>query len=71
MISQRHLGKLCPYAKDCPVYQGDLKIKKISSFLIKNVFCNRGYKGWKNCERFKLADEGQEIPATATPYKQR
>ncbi len=71
MINQRHLGKLCPYAKDCPVYQEELKIEKVSSFLIKNVFCNRGYKGWKNCERFKLAEEGQEIPETATPYKQR
>ncbi|WP_430972845.1 hypothetical protein [Sunxiuqinia rutila] len=69
MINQRHLGKLCPYSKDCPVYQEELKIERVSSFLIKNVFCNRGYKGWKNCERFKLADEGLAIPTTATPYK--
>jgi hypothetical protein len=70
MIEQR-LGKRCPYAKECPVYQEKLLIDRISPFLIKNVFCNRGYKGWKNCERFKLADEGSEVPPTATPYKQQ
>lgn len=71
MINQRYLGKLCPYSKDCPVYQEEMQIKGISTFLIKNVFCNRGHKGWKNCERFKLYDDGQEVPATATPYKQK
>lgn len=70
MINQRHLGKLCPYSSECPVYQEKLIIEGVSSFLLKNVFCNRGQKGWKNCERFKLADAGQEVPATATPYKQ-
>lgn len=63
-----YLGKICHQAKKCPVYQGKLKVDDISTFLLKNVFCNRGYNGWKNCERFKLADEGLEIPATATPY---
>lgn len=69
MTEQQYLGKLCPYAKDCPVYQGGLIIERISTSLIKNVFCNRGYKGWKNCERYKLAEEGSEVPLTATPYK--
>lgn len=69
MNELRHLGKLCPYARECPVYQEELRIGKISPFLIKNVFCNRGIKGWKNCERFKLAENGQAIPATATPYQ--
>ena len=71
MINQRYLGKLCPYAKECPVYQEELLIKRTSPFLIKNVFCNRGHKGWKNCERFNLAEDGQEVPTTATPYKQK
>ncbi|WP_321290205.1 hypothetical protein [uncultured Sunxiuqinia sp.] len=71
MVSQRHLGHLCPYAKECPVYQEELIVKDVIPFLIKNVFCNRGQKGWKNCERFKLAEAGQEIPKTATPYKQK
>lgn len=70
MTDQQYLGKLCPYSKTCPVYQEHLVIERISPFLIKNVFCNRGYKGWKNCERFKLEETGAEVPPTATPYKQ-
>ncbi|MGQ8336573.1 hypothetical protein ACUNWD_08490 [Sunxiuqinia sp. A32] len=69
MPVERYLGRLCPYASDCPVYQGTLKIKGINFFIIKNVFCNRNYKGWKNCKRFELADNNREIPVTATPYK--
>jgi hypothetical protein len=69
MIEQRYFGKLCPFYKSCPTYQGKIKLERISTLLIRNVFCNRGYMGWKNCERFKIANEGMEIPETATPYK--
>lgn len=70
-MEQQYLGKLCPYSKTCPVYRGTLVVDRISPFLIKNVFCNRGQKGWYNCERFKMKEEGMEIPSTATPYRQR
>ena len=69
MLEQQNLGKVCPHSGTCPVYQGELIIERISPFLIKNVFCNRGYKGWNNCERFKLTIAGHEDAATATPYK--
>ncbi|HZL10254.1 MAG TPA: hypothetical protein VFC65_09665 [Prolixibacteraceae bacterium] len=68
MSEQRDYGKICQFNKTCPVYQGNLVIEEISNTLIKNVFCNRGFKGWKNCERYKLAEEGGEIPENATPY---
>ncbi len=68
MNDQKYRGNLCQLAKKCPVFQGELIIERISPFLLKNVFCNRGYNGWKNCERFKMAEDGLEIPATATPY---
>lgn len=71
MNELRYLGKRCPYAGECPVYHEELTIEKISPFLIKNVFCNRGMKGWKNCERFNVAETGETIPATATPYKKQ
>ena len=69
MTMQQYLGRLCPFAKSCPVYQEKLIIEHMSSYLIKNVFCNRGHKGWKNCMRFKLAAEGADIPPAATPYE--
>lgn len=63
-----NVGRLCPFAKECPVYHGHIQIKNISLHLIKNVFCNRGEKGWTNCNRYRIAITGENIPATATPY---
>jgi len=71
MIKQQYLGKLCPYSKTCPVYCETFIVDQVSPFLIKNVFCNRGPKGWNNCERFKIKEQGVEVPPTATPYKKQ
>lgn len=68
MRDQKYFGHLCQLAKNCPVYQETLIVDRISLPLLKNVFCNRGYNGWKNCERFKLFDQGLEIPEKACPY---
>lgn len=68
MIEQQYLGKLCPFAKDCPVYLGELLVEKVSTMLVRNVFCNRGLMGWKNCKRYLIAKAGLEIPENATPY---
>lgn len=71
MAGIQYLGKRCPHATTCPVFQGKLAIKRVPLMLIKNVFCNRGIKGWKNCKRFQLAEAGDEIPLTATPYSKQ
>jgi len=63
-----HLGKLCKYAADCPVYKGQINGLKTPSYLIRNVFCNRGIKGWKNCTRFRLLEENKEVTNSTTPY---
>jgi hypothetical protein len=63
-----HLGKLCKYAGECTVYQNkNNKIRK-PVFLIRNVFCNRGPKGWYNCKRFLAYEEGKEVDDDMTPY---
>ncbi len=45
------LGNTCKYAKDCTIYQGSEYKEELPHFLFKNVFCMRGYKGWKNCKK--------------------
>ena len=69
MRDQKYFGYLCQHSKSCPVYQETLIVEEISLSLLKNVFCKRGYNGWKNCERFKLTETGVEAPESATPYK--
>ncbi|MGE4586635.1 MAG: hypothetical protein AB7D05_04765 [Mangrovibacterium sp.] len=70
MRALRNLGRLCPLSKTCPVYRGKVKVENTSLLLVRNVFCNRGEKGWNNCKRYQLAHAGKNIPETATPYNQ-
>jgi len=62
-----HLGKLCKYAKECTVYQDENKEIEKPIFLVRNVFCNRGKKGWYNCQRFLAYEEGKEVPDSMKP----
>ncbi len=71
MAGIQYLGKRCPFSSNCPVFHGTLIVEKAPLMLIKNVFCNRGIKGWKNCVRFQLAETEDEVPSTATPYKKQ
>jgi len=44
---------ICPYIKECPVFQGKVATNNGTPLTIyKNVFCNRGLKGWNNCEQY-------------------
>lgn len=62
-----YLGKLCRFAGECSVYQQEnIKINK-PVFLIRNVFCNRGAKGWNNCRRFLMYQEGKPVDKLMVP----
>lgn len=63
-----NLGRRCKYARECPVYQNEIKISGKPIYLVRNVFCNRGYKGWENCERYLALEKGQMIEKNMTPY---
>ena len=63
-----NLGKLCKYAKGCSVYQNTNSEQKKPVFLVRNVFCNRGSKGWYNCLRFLKYEEGIGVREEMTPY---
>lgn len=43
---------LCKYNKICTVYQGAENVHETALAIHKNVFCNRGFKGWNNCEQY-------------------
>jgi len=45
-------NNICKYYKECLVYQGEVSTNGIPLTIYKNVFCNRGYKGWRNYEKY-------------------
>ncbi len=61
--------RVCKYASDCPVYRNKIPDLGKPLFLIRNVFCNRGIKGWSNCIRFKALESGKQVSEETTPYK--
>jgi hypothetical protein len=65
-----NLGMRCGYAEECPVYRGETEVKDISLHLLRNVFCNRGNKGWKNCSRYSLLEKGAEVGKEIHPYSE-
>jgi len=42
----------CKYIKTCPVYQGKEETNGTPLTIYKNVFCNRGLRGWGNCKHY-------------------
>ncbi len=45
---------LCSHHKICEVYQGQTISDDYKLTIHKNVFCHRGYKGWRNCNRYLI-----------------
>lgn len=66
-----NLGTQCRFSDDCPVYKGETKVNDMPLHLLRNVFCHRGYKGWKNCTRFNLLEQDAEVDETVTPYSNK
>lgn len=62
-----HLGKLCKYAGDCPIYNDENERIDKPVFLVRNVFCNRGHKGWVNCKRHEMLEKGESVPPEIVP----
>ncbi len=54
-----NLGNRCQFAGECSVFNGEEKISETPLPIFRNVFCNRGMRGWKNCVRFNELDHSQ------------
>ena len=63
------IERVCKYASECPVYQDQITNLGKPVFLVRNVFCNRGSKGWSNCVRLRTLEAGQPVNEETTPYK--
>ena len=52
-MQENNYGKRCGFAGKCPVFKGEKASPNgIPLYLYRNVFCNRGPKGWNNCEHY-------------------
>jgi len=51
-MKENNLGQKCEYTDDCTVFNSKEETNGTPVYIYRNVFCNRGYKGWKNCEQY-------------------
>ncbi len=58
-MPERKLGKRCRFASECPVYKGEIRVDSMPKYLYRNVFCERGERGWKNCEHYVKYSESE------------
>jgi hypothetical protein len=49
----RNLGKRCKYADNCSLFKGIRIPENMTKSVWRNVFCNRGEKGWANCTEYE------------------
>ncbi len=45
---------ICIHKNECPIYQGNTISDNGKLTIYKNVFCNRGYRGWRNCKEYLI-----------------
>jgi hypothetical protein len=48
------MAEICKYAEKCIVFKKGIPESDQPKYLIHNVFCKRGFKGWEACKRFEM-----------------
>ena len=62
MLRQEGEARLCPYAKECPVFERVGEEEIIDAF--ETQYCRAGYQA---CERFRLKDKGNVVSSSLLP----
>jgi len=60
-------NRKCKYAEKCIVYTDSEKVTGNPEFLVHNVFCNRGFKGWNACKRYQIYELDIDPPKDLLP----
>ena len=64
-------NRKCKYAGVCPVFNGKLNEKDKPTFMYRNIFCERGNKGWNACKRYQVAQYNIDLPENLFPGDSR
>ena len=61
------MGDICKYAEKCIIFKKGIPDNDHPKYLIHNVFCKRGYKGWNACKRYQMFEMNIEPFDTIRP----
>ena len=57
----------CANYEKCPVFNGILEGKEITSKSYKQKYCNAGTAGWNSCKRYQVKEKTGQCPPNLLP----
>jgi hypothetical protein len=57
----------CANYTACPVFNGILEGKEITSKSYRSRYCNAGKEGWESCKRYQVKQASGKCPPTLLP----
>ncbi len=64
-------SQICPYTKNCPLFNGKLFTSHAANEIYLSVYCNNGISGRLDCKRFLLMQAGFTPPQNLMPGDSR
>lgn len=58
---------ICKNYEKCPIYNGILKDKVMTSGFYKRQYCEAGESGWNACKRYQVKEATGKCPAELLP----
>ena len=61
------MDNICANFEKCPIYNGILKDKVMTSANYKKQFCEAGETGWTACKRYQVKEKTGKCPSDLLP----
>jgi hypothetical protein len=61
------MEKTCKNYEKCPIYNGILKDREVTSKVFRIQYCDAGERGWYACKRYQVKEKTGKCPADLLP----
>ena len=61
------MNDICPSAEKCPIFNGILKDKVITTKVYKSQYCENGEEGRESCRRWQFKQKYWKVPDNLLP----
>ncbi|MBN1925838.1 MAG: hypothetical protein JW798_08380 [Prolixibacteraceae bacterium] len=65
-MNERNMGKRCSYSDQCHIFNGLVALKQ-PLFLVKNIYCNNGFRWWSKCNVYQNFSNGNAVTEKMLP----
>jgi hypothetical protein len=65
------MEKTCKNYEKCPIYNGILKDREVTSKVFRIQYCDAGERGWNNCKRYQVKEKTGKCPPDLMPNSEK